>query len=151
MSPVDGQPDLLPRDEDRPAIREAMREAKALGEQLGVRVLADEAEAAAERTLRSVYERVPCYMGYELCHVMANGEVRFCANCHRSLGNVHDGGFFSIWTSATYEEARRAAMARPITRRPLENCLCFKDCCDVAGNIGVHQRLYGRAALKGIG
>jgi MoaA/NifB/PqqE/SkfB family radical SAM enzyme len=147
MSPVEGQPDLLPREEDRPAIQQWVREAKALGEELGVRVVAGEAEA----TRRTVYERIPCYTGYELCHVMADGEVHFCANCRSSLGNVHDGDFYTIWTSPAYEEARRAAMALPITRRPPRGCLCFTDCCDVAGNIEVHRRLYGSAAVRGMG
>jgi hypothetical protein len=42
-------------------------------------------------------------------------------------------------------------MALPITRRPPRGCLCFTDCCDVAGNIEVHRRLYGSAAVRGMG
>jgi len=152
MAWVEGQPDLLPRPEDLPAIQRAIAEAKALGYRLGVSVVAEglESTGAAVPT-RSIYERLPCYMGYELCHIMADGAVHFCAECYFSLGNLHEHDFDTIWKSEAYEQARRAALELPHTRKPPGECNCFRSCCHLGFNLEVHRRLYGDDAVREIG
>jgi len=151
MAWVEGQPDLLPRPEDLPAIRHAIAEAKALGFRLGVAVVAEGPESTRGVVpTQSIYGRLPCYMGYQLCHIMADGTVRLCASCWEPLGNVHVRSFPSIWRSEAYEQARRAARALPLTHQPPRNCLCFEGCCHVGSNLELHRRLYGNAALREI-
>lgn len=150
MAWVEGQPDLMPHPEDGPALREAIREAESLGYRLGVRVLADgvgsgEGPAAAG----SPYESLPCYMGYELCHIMADGAVHFCAECYFSLGDLSERGFDAIWNSPAYQQAREAALSLPATRRPPGECNCFRSCCHLGFNQEVHAQLHGSAVSKG--
>ena len=154
MAWVEGQPDLLPTPEDHAVIRKGIREAMALGRQLGVRVMTGGMEAPPSDDVarpRSIYEYIPCYMGYELCHIAADGKVLFCAACPEPLGDLHTHSFETIWKSQAYERMRQAALALPKTRKAPGDCFCFHGCCHMESNLDVHRWLYGGDALGEIG
>ncbi len=140
---------LLPRSEDWPAVRRQVAEAAALAAELGIQTNLEALLAgASEAGTRSVYERVPCYMGHDFALVLADGRVFFCCHCSRPLGDLREEGFAAIWNSRTYQRARQQAMALPRTRKAPPACMCFHACCHVAQNLAVHERLHGRQAVE---
>jgi MoaA/NifB/PqqE/SkfB family radical SAM enzyme len=149
MGPVKGQPDLLPSPEEWPAIRRNIRQARALADRLGIKhnLAQLDATATAEGT-RSIYETVPCYIGYEFALILGGGEVVFCCHCDRSLGDLNKEDFEQVWRSETYREARRRAMAMPLTKEALWDCGCFYACSHVWANLDVHRRLHGDRSLR---
>jgi MoaA/NifB/PqqE/SkfB family radical SAM enzyme len=151
MAPTRGQPDLEPRPEDWPAIQEAIREVRRRAREMGINVLPRELErTAGETTTRSIYEHIPCYVGYEFTQILATGDVHFCANCMDPVGNLQTQRFQSIWMSESYCSMRKRAMALPQTKKPPGRCWCFQGCCHVPANVEVHRRLYGEAARRSI-
>jgi MoaA/NifB/PqqE/SkfB family radical SAM enzyme len=143
------QADLALRDEDYPALRERIAEAKALAEGYGMIHNLDEwREMGNPEGTRGVYDRIPCYMGNEFSIILATGEVKFCCHCGLTLGTMRGGEFAEVWWSEPYRKAREEALALPITRRPLERCGCHHSCSHIGANLGIHASLYGARAAR---
>jgi len=151
MMPVKGQEELLPRPQDWPAVREEMARAEALAGKLGLSTNLSSLEPTANASgTRSIYEQVPCYVGHEFALIIGGGKVIFCCHCSRPLGDVNEEGFGQIWKSETYREARRIAMAIPLTKEPLWECGCFHACSHALQNLRIHRRLHGSRALRSV-
>jgi len=144
MGPVRGQEELVPKPEDWPAIREDLRRARELAERLGIKHDLDHLEQSATPAgTKTIYQSVPCYIGHEFALVLGRGAVLFCCHCLRPLGDAAKEGFGQVWKSETYREARRMAMALPVTKQSLPACGCFHACPHVSANLAVHRRLHG--------
>lgn len=151
MGPVTGQPDLPPRPEDWPAIRQELARAQRRAGELGIRTNLDELRVTtAEAGKVHIYHHVPCYIGQEFTLVLGGGRVIFCCHCSRAMGELTAESFAQVWRSETYREARRLAMALPQTKQPVWECGCFEACSHVGLNLQVHQRLHGKRALRSI-
>ncbi len=151
MGPVEEQPDLPPAPEDWPQIRRDLAEARKLADRLSLVTNLRELEVTATAAgTRSVYEKMPCYIGHEFCLITGGGDVIFCCHCSEPLGNLHQEDFPTIWKSDRYQEARRQAMALPVTKQSLPDCGCFFACSHVSQNLEVHERLYGKRGLRSL-
>ncbi len=152
MGPVHGQRALLPTPDDWPGIRAQIAEARQLADRLGIRHnLAELATTATAAGTRSVYEHIPCYIGHEFALILGGGEVMFCCHCvSHSVGELNKDSFATIWKSERYQEARRQAMALPVTKTSLPGCGCFLACSHVSLNLEVHRKLYGERGLRSL-
>jgi MoaA/NifB/PqqE/SkfB family radical SAM enzyme len=149
MGPVEGAEELLPRAEDWVLIGADLERAHARARELGIRTNLEAIRPGASAAgTRSVYERIPCYIGHEYVLILADGSVMFCCQCAQPLGSLNEDRFEQIWKSEAYGEARRQARALPNTGRALAGCECFEACSHVAVNIQVYRRLYGEDALR---
>jgi MoaA/NifB/PqqE/SkfB family radical SAM enzyme len=151
MGPVEGQPDLPPRPEDWPAIRAEIATAKELAKEYQIDTNLWELEITGTAAgARSVYEHIPCYIGHEFALILGGGLVKFCCHCYRRVGDLNKDDFPTIWKSERYQQARRQAMALPVTKEALPDCGCFHACSHISANITVHQLLHGRRSLKAL-
>ncbi|UCC68024.1 MAG: radical SAM protein, partial [Armatimonadota bacterium] len=151
MGPAEGAEELLPRPEDWVLIGADLERAQARARELGIRTNLEAVRPGASAAgTRSVYERIPCYIGHEYVLILADGSVMFCCQCTQPLGSLNEDRFEQIWKSEAYGEARRQARALPEARRALAGCECFEACSHVAVNIKVYRRLYGEGALRSV-
>jgi radical SAM protein with 4Fe4S-binding SPASM domain len=93
---------------------------------------------------------MPCYIGHEYSLVLGDGNVMFCCQCSRPLGNLHQDRFEQIWKSEAYREARRLARKLPTAKQSLPECECFTACSHVAVNVEVYGKLHGEPARRTI-
>ena len=151
MGPVPGGEELLPRPEDWVLIRRDIERAADKARDLGIRTNLNAIRPTATAAgTRSVYEKIPCHIGHEYALVLADGDVTFCCQCSRPLGNLNDDSFERIWYSEGYRRARREARALPETGRALPGCECFTACSHVVANLEVYRRLLGERALRSV-
>ena len=152
MGPARDQPDLPPRPEDWPGIRQGIAQAKEVADELGISHNLEELGVTGTAAgTRGVYEHIPCYIGHEFALVVGGGAVIFCCHCSRPLGNLNKESFPTIWNSEAYQQARRQAMALPQTMQQLAACGCFHACSHVGANVATHGRLYGKRSLRWMG
>jgi MoaA/NifB/PqqE/SkfB family radical SAM enzyme len=144
-----GREGVAPRSEDWPAIlREAARaeeQARALGLSTNLQELK---VTGSDEGTRSIYERIPCYIGHEFALILGDGSVHFCCYCELPLGNLHEEDFAAIWNSDDYQKAREQARALALTREAPPGCTCFYACSHVWTNIDIHRYLYGERAVR---
>lgn len=58
-------------------------------------------------------ERIPCYIGWYFCRVLATGEVvPCCRGVAMPMGNLHERSFQEIWENARYGEFRKNALTK---------------------------------------
>jgi MoaA/NifB/PqqE/SkfB family radical SAM enzyme len=151
MGPIEGGEDLLPRPEDWVLIRADLERAEARARELGMRTNLEAVRMGASAAgTKSVYERIPCYIGHEYVLIVADGSVMFCCQCARPLGNLNEDRFEQIWKSEVYREARRRARALPATQEALPECECFDACSHVVVNVAVYRKLHGERALRSV-
>jgi MoaA/NifB/PqqE/SkfB family radical SAM enzyme len=143
MGPVQGREDLLLRPEDWLLLEADLERLGQRANEIALRTNLDSLRPGASAAgTRSVYERIPCYIGHEYALILADGNVVFCCQCSRPLGNLQQDSFEEIWKSERYREARQQARALPTSRRPLPGCECFTACSHVAVNLDVYRKLY---------
>ncbi len=141
--------ELPPRPEDWPLIRQELARAQARARELGLATNLEELELTGTKEgTRPVYEQVACYIGHEFALILGSGKVRFCCQCSRPMGDLHQDSFARIWYSQAYQKMRELARALPATRRPPETCHCFQDCSHVGVNLDVHALIHGRRELR---
>ncbi len=149
MGAVEGAEDLLPRGEDWVLIRTDLERARQRARELGIHTNFETVlMGAGAAGTRSVYERIPCYIGHEYALILADGSAVFCCQCSRPLGNLNEDSFEQIWKSEAYREARRQARALPETGRALPGCECFEACSHVVVNVDAYRKLHGERALR---
>ncbi len=151
MGPVPGAEELLPRPEDWMLIQGDIDRAAARAKELGVRTNFDSIRpGTSAQGTRAVYRRIPCYIGHEYSLITAGGDVMFCCQCSRPLGNLREDSFREIWYSEAYRQARKQARELPLTHAQLPGCECFTACSHVVVNLQVYRKLHGERALRSV-
>ncbi len=154
MGPAEGAEELLPREEDWVLIRSDIERAATRAREYGIHTNLDAIRPGASAAgTSSVYERIPCYIGHEYALITADGNVMFCCQCSKPLGNLSKDSFREIWYSHTYHRAREQARCLPrrVGQEPnpaLEGCECLTACSHVVVNLEVYRRLYGDRAAR---
>jgi len=151
MGPAEGAEELLPRPEDWILIQHDIERAAGRARRWGIQTNLDAIRSSASTAgTRSVYERIPCYIGHEYALVTGDGDVMFCCQCSQPLGNLHEDSFRKIWYSDAYRQARRQARELPQSQEHLPGCECFTACSHVVVNLDVYRKLYGEGALRSV-
>ena len=91
-------------------------------------------------TSNYIYHKIPCYVGWYLSLILANGTVMPCCQCQKCMGNICEQSFCHIWNSAIYREFRRDSRNLPTYNSTLSGCLCT-ECSHVPANIRFHKLL----------
>ena len=142
--------ELPPKPEDWPLIRQEIARAQARARELGLATNLEEVELTGTKDgTRTIYEQVACYIGHEFALILGNGKVRFCCQCSKLMGDLHEDRFARIWYADAYQKMREMARALPSTRRPPETCHCFLDCSHVGVNLDIHALIHGSRELSG--
>jgi len=135
VHPVDDVDDpcmapLVPTPQQAAGVREQVPELKRFLEERGIgHNLGRFAMIFGPRLdTRRLYRLIPCYMGWLLAMVHADGNVYPCCRCYRPLGNVLRARMPEVWNSPAYREFRRAAVT--IHRRCSGPCIRSRAGCD---------------------
>lgn len=87
---------------------------------------------------------IPCYAGWTVARVTANGNVCPCCTADRMpLGNIYKNTFREIWYSAAYNEFRQKA--KTVSKRDtyFRKIACWRVCDNWAYNRLYHAELEG--------
>lgn len=96
---------------------------------------------------REAVDKLPCYIGWYFCRVMADGQVApCCRGVDKPMGDLNEASFAEIWASARYGEFRHKALTLPKTDAYFEPIGCQKMCDNLMHNELLDQRL--RAFLE---
>ncbi|HUW10005.1 MAG TPA: radical SAM protein [Anaerolineae bacterium] len=88
----------------------------------------------------SLWEHIPCYMGWVIAMFAVDGSVMPCENSQLCMGRATEQKFEDIWRSQRYQAFRRQANRMPMTGEFVPGCTC-DDCHLAGGNIKTHRRL----------
>jgi len=141
----------LTPDEEREALQE-LASCRSLPESRGISTNIDE-YLGMSRYVRSgvtltegLYRRVPCYVGWHLMYVLADGTVVPCDDSGRVMGRAGEEPILRIWRSPQYQAFRSEAISMPHRAAPVMDCHCA-NCCLFRTNIRTHTFLHPFAKL----
>ena len=88
-----------------------------------------------------VIDKMPCYMGWAVCRIMANGDVVPCCKADKHpLGNILNRSLSEIWNSERYNEFRKKAKGCSKTDPYFNKINCTKVCDNWWFNKIIHKR-----------
>jgi MoaA/NifB/PqqE/SkfB family radical SAM enzyme len=98
---------------------------------------------AAEGVYHSDYiDDVPCYAGWTVARITADGGVCPCCKADRMpLGNVYRDSFSNIWYGAKYNEFRRNAKTLSKRHEYFSAISCWRVCDNWIHNVRCHASL----------
>jgi len=86
------------------------------------------------------WEKIPCYAGWFQASINMAGDVLLCPHCNRSVGNVNDQSFASIWNGAAHREFRRQCFLLGGSLTSRFDCDCA-NCCIIKDNLRVYNKI----------
>ncbi len=86
----------------------------------------------------SVWEKLPCYIGWLHAYLKVDGTVLPCGDCNLVMGNLYDNSFQEIWNGPAFRAFRRQTLTRAGLRALGHQCDCAF-CCHVLDNARVHR------------
>jgi MoaA/NifB/PqqE/SkfB family radical SAM enzyme len=97
---------------------------------------------AAEGIYHSDYiDDIPCYAGWGVARITADGNVCPCCKADRMpLGNVYRDSFGGIWYGAKYDEFRQNAKVLSKRHEYFNAISCWRVCDNWTCNIAYHAR-----------
>jgi len=87
---------------------------------------------------KSVWEKLPCYIGWISTRIKIDGSVLPCNPCNIIMGNLKETRFHEIWNNTSYRNFRRQAMFREGLASLSPHCDC-EYCCFLDLNVKVHH------------
>jgi radical SAM protein with 4Fe4S-binding SPASM domain len=90
---------------------------------------------------KTVYSKIPCYMGWYFALITAEGSIFPCCQCMEQLGNLQQERFRDAWYSQRYSAFRENMKRFPERNGELINCAC-DNCSADKLNLTVYNRLH---------
>lgn len=91
---------------------------------------------------RDSVNKIPCYVGWIFCRVLANGAVApCCRGVNKIMGNLNSASFEDIWFSEKYNEFRSRAKYQRKDTLYFKSIGCMKECDNLMHNIVKHREL----------
>lgn len=87
----------------------------------------------------AVWEKLPCYVGWVLISLMADGTVKSCGSCEVAMGNLHTDALPVIWNGPAFRAFRRQTLTREGLAASGDECDCGY-CCFVVESAKIHQK-----------
>jgi MoaA/NifB/PqqE/SkfB family radical SAM enzyme len=100
---------------------------------------------------KSIYRRIPCYVGFTYSRIKVDGDVAPCCGCLEwSMGNLNEKHFKEIWAGQEYSRFRR--ISRKISRYDgvISGCGC-ESCVHASANLGIYKKLHPLKAPRVLG
>jgi MoaA/NifB/PqqE/SkfB family radical SAM enzyme len=141
----------LTLEEERTLLQE-LRSCRTLAEGYGITTNVGEYLSTSWRVRSGVvhtedlYRRVPCYVGWHLAFVRADGTVVPCDNSDRVMGHTGEDRFLDIWRSPGYQAFRIESIGLPSRSAPVAGCDCT-GCNLFRTNVKTHRLLHPFAQL----
>jgi radical SAM protein with 4Fe4S-binding SPASM domain len=95
-----------------------------------------------------LYKLIPCYSGWLLVRIDADGLVYPCCRCYEALGHVYENEFHEIWNGNVYRLFRKEAFKINKRNSPVRGCDC-NSCPHYTANLKAYRVLHpvkGRSA-----
>lgn len=86
----------------------------------------------------SVWEKLPCYIGWVHMRIKVDGTVFACNTCSTPVGSLIKNTLEEIWNGWAMRDFRRQTITREGLRRMSEDCDCGF-CCHTIENLRVHR------------
>jgi MoaA/NifB/PqqE/SkfB family radical SAM enzyme len=86
----------------------------------------------------TVWDTLPCYVGWVHSRVRVDGTVYPCGRCDLALGNLSEKSLSLIWNGEPYRNFRKAVSTRAGLESMQSHCICGY-CCHIRNNIQVHR------------
>lgn len=86
----------------------------------------------------SVWNTLPCYVGWVHSRIRINGTVFPCGRCDLPLGNLSEMNLFQIWNGKSYRDFRKTVSTRKGLEGMKNHCICGY-CCHIRNSIQVHR------------
>jgi len=85
----------------------------------------------------SVWEKLPCYMGWIHMRIKLDGTVFPCNPCPTPVGSLRESTLAEIWQGQAIRDFRRQTITRQGLRRVRRECDCTF-CCHAGDNARIH-------------
>lgn len=137
---------LLSEKDKKDLTYKLLKEALVLSEKIGLKSNAGEILSRISQgafhgpDTKSIYQKLPCYIGWFYANISASGKVYPCCACIYSMGDLNEDSFQEIWSSKTYTRFRRSYKQGPLS--PLQgvfSCDGCLDCPHVKHNVLLHN------------
>ena len=86
----------------------------------------------------SVWETMPCYIGWMYSRIRMDGTVFPCSRCDLPLGNLNESSLAGIRNNDAYRAFRKSASTRKGLASLSDDCLCAY-CCHIRNNVKIHS------------
>jgi hypothetical protein len=86
----------------------------------------------------SVWEKLPCYIGWIHLRIKVDGTVLPCNSCSVPIGSLNKNTLAEIWNGRAMRDFRRETITREGLSRMNENCDCGF-CCHTLENVRIHR------------
>ena len=86
----------------------------------------------------SVWEKLPCYIGWVHMRIKVDGTVLACNTCSTPVGTLIKNTLEEIWNGREMRDFRRQTITREGLRRMSADCDCGF-CCHTIENLRVHR------------
>jgi MoaA/NifB/PqqE/SkfB family radical SAM enzyme len=91
---------------------------------------------------RNRIDKIPCYIGWHFCRVMANGDIApCCRGVDYPMGNICESSFKEIWSSKKYKNFRRLALDEKKDNPYFKKMDCYRMCDNLMHNEQIQSRL----------
>jgi len=86
----------------------------------------------------TVWEKLPCYMGWIHIRIKVDGTVLPCNACSTPVGSLNENTLAEIWNSKAMKNFRNRTITREGLKRMSKSCDCGF-CCHVGDNVRIHK------------
>lgn len=93
------------------------------------------------RKTKTIYSKIPCYIGWCFALVTAEGSVSPCCQCMEQMGNLTDQRFRDIWFSERYSDFREKMKRFPERYGDYSSCAC-DECAFEKINMTIYNKLH---------
>ena len=90
---------------------------------------------------KDLYRVIPCYYGWLLVKIEADGPVFPCCRCYKPLGNTYEKAFHEIWYGEGYRRFREEALQINSCKSRISSCDCHS-CPHHTANLRVYKLLH---------
>jgi MoaA/NifB/PqqE/SkfB family radical SAM enzyme len=88
--------------------------------------------------------KLACYAGWLFAWINIDGDLRFCCNSNKLMGNITEKSFRNIWYGAEYNQERHNAFLRKNGSADCQECANYMANIKVGGIMSIYNRVFGR-------
>jgi len=100
---------------------------------------------------KGLYDRIPCFMGFELMRIRRDGQISFCCGL-KFLANTGNVSLEDYWYGDTMNQARKAALSFPSNGNMQlpDRSMLRDESCDYCYNHAMNESFYNELCRRGL-